>query len=551
MWQPQPMEFFTFLEKESKALDRRLLIVGALAAMINLFLLFALTAAAYKAVQRESMLWDLTIVAIGLFSYWISEGFVLQRMTVVVEGIVEKVRLRIVEKIRYADLASIEMIGKAPAYNAVSTHALNISRGASGIIAAFTALALLCWASLIILILSGTAFLILAGTVALVIILFNANQAKMKAWMKASVDQDNRFLGAFGDMIDGFKELKMNSAKVDDFVESSLRPLAARTRELRTQAGLTLNRSILLSTLSLFIVLAALVFLLPMFSPDQVSNLPRLITFVVFLFGPLGQVVGIYPLFNEAIASIREIQRVEKLLDSIYEEGLAEPVSEVAPAIPFESLQCTALTFSYRDERGQPSFSIDPLDFQLSRGELVFIAGGNGSGKSTFLKVLAGLYPPANGSIAVNGVVVGRDNRQSYRNLFSNVFSDFHLFDRLYGINEIDHDRVRGLLALTDLLHKTSIVDRQITFLSLSSGQRKRLALVVSLLEDKPILLLDEWAAEQDRPFRRKFYREILPWLKQQQKKTVVAVTHDDDYYDVADRVLKMEFGKIVPTFRD
>ena len=161
------------------------------------------------------------------------------------------------------------------------------------------------------------------------------------------------------------------------------------------------------------------------------------------------------------------------------------------------------------------------------------------------LKVLAGLYPPADGSISVNGVVVGRDNRQSYRNLFSNVFSDFHLFDRLYGINEIDPDRVRSLLELTDLLHKTSIVGRQITFLSLSSGQRKRLALVVSLLEDKPILLLDEWAAEQDRPFRRKFYREILPWLKQQQRKTVVAVTHDDDYYDVADRVFKMEFGKI------
>jgi ABC-type siderophore export system fused ATPase/permease subunit len=124
-------------------------------------------------------------------------------------------------------------------------------------------------------------------------------------------------------------------------------------------------------------------------------------------------------LFNEAIALIREIQRVEKRLDSIYEEGLAEPVSEVAPAIPFESLQCTALTFSYRDERGQSSFSIEPLDFQLSRGELVFIAGGNGKWKVDH-KVIAGLYPPSNGSIAVNGVVVGGDNRQSYRNLFSN-----------------------------------------------------------------------------------------------------------------------------------
>ena len=549
-WQPQPMEFFTFLEKESKALDRRLLILGALAAMINLFLLFALTAAANKTVKHGSMLWDVTIVAIGLFSYWISEGFVLRRMTVAVEAIVERVRLRIAEKIRYADLASIEMLGKAPAYNVASTHALNISRGASGIISGFTQVALLCWASLVILILSGTAFLILAGAVTLVTILFNANQARMTAWLKTSISQDNRFLGVFGDMIDGFKELKMNSAKVEDFVESSLRPLAASVRESRTQAGFTLNRSILLSTLALFIVLGALVFLLPVFSPDQVFNLPRLIIFVVFLFGPLGQVVAIYPWLNEAIASIREIQRIEKLLDSIYEQGLAEPVSLVDRAITFESLRCAAVTFSYRDERGQPSFSIELLDFQLSRGELVFISGGNGSGKSTFLKVLAGLYPPANGNIAVNGVVVGRDNRQSYRNLFSCVFSDFHLFDRLYGIKEVDHDHVRSLLELTDLLDKTSIVDRQITFLNLSTGQRKRLALVVSLLEDKPILVLDEWAAEQDQPFRRKFYREILPWLKRQQK-TVVAVTHDEDYYDVADRVLKMEFGKFVPTFRN
>jgi len=266
---------------------------------------------------------------------------------------------------------------------------------------------------------------------------------------------------------------------------------------------------------------------------------------VVFIFGPLGQVVGFYPFFNEAIASIREIQRVEQLLDSIYEHGLADPLSEAEPPLSFNTLRCNGLSFSYHDERVQPSFSLEPLDFELNRGETVFISGGNGSGKSTFLKVLAGLYPPASGSIAVNGVPIGRDNRQSYRNLFSPIFSDFHLFDRIYGVKEVDYDRLRSLLDLTDLSHKTSIVDRQITTVDLSSGQRKRLALVLSLLEDKPILLLDEWAGEQDPQFRRKFYREILPWLKQQEK-TVVAVTHDDDHYDVADRVLKMQFGNFV-----
>jgi putative pyoverdin transport system ATP-binding/permease protein len=295
----------------------------------------------------------------------------------------------------------------------------------------------------------------------------------------------------------------------------------------------------------LFIVLAALIFLLPVLSPSEVPKLIKLTTFVVFIFGPLGQVVGFYPFLNEAEASIREIQRVEQLLDSIYEHGLADPVSEAEPPLSFNTLRCNGLAFSYHDERGQPSFSLEPLDFELNRGETVFISGGNGSGKSTFLKVLAGLYPPASGSIAVNGVPIGRDNRQSYRNLFSPIFSDFHLFDRIYGVKEVDYDRLRSLLDLTDLSHKTSIVDRQITTVDLSSGQRKRLALVLSLLEDKPILLLDEWAAEQDPQFRRKFYREILPWLKQQGK-TVVAVTHDDDHYDVADRLLKMQFGNFV-----
>jgi putative ATP-binding cassette transporter len=137
------------------------------------------------------------------------------------------------------------------------------------------------------------------------------------------------------------------------------------------------------------------------------------------------------------------------------------------------------------------------------------------------------------------------DKRQSYRNLFSAIFSDYHLFDQVYGVKEVDPVRLRQLLEMTDLWGWTSIEDQKISSVNLSSGQRKRLALVLALLEDKPILLLDEWAAEQDPIFRRKFYRQILPWLKEQHK-TVVAVTHDDDHYEVADRVLKMRFGSFV-----
>jgi putative pyoverdin transport system ATP-binding/permease protein len=539
------MEFFRFLEKESKALDRRLLVLGVIAGMLNMFIIFTLTVAAGKAVQSESNLQQLAMVALALGAYWLCEGTLMRHVTVIVEEIVETVRLRIVHKIRNSDLASIERIGRASPYNVVSTHAMTISRAAGGVISGFTSLVLLCWAFLIILYLSVTAFLILIGALALVLVMLKINQGRIGSGLTAALGEDNKFVHGFGDLIDGYKELKMDSAKFQDFLDGHLEPLAAKAKDFRTEVGLVLNRSVLLATAALFIVLAALIFLLPVLSPGEAFKLTKLTTFVIFIFGPLGQVVGLYPFLNEASASIREIQRVEGLLDSVYENGLADPVSETGLRLSFNLLRCTGLAFSYRDEHGQPSFSLEPLDFELARGETVFITGGNGSGKSTFLKVLAGLYQPASGSIAVDGIPIGHDDRQVYRNLFSPVFSDFHLFDRIYGNKEVDYDRLRTLLDLTDLSHKTSIVDRRITTVDLSSGQRKRLALALSLLEDKPILLLDEWAAEQDPQFRRKFYREILPWLKQQER-TVVAVTHDDDFYDVADRVLKMQFGNFV-----
>jgi putative ATP-binding cassette transporter len=539
------MEIFRFFEREAKAFDRRLLVLGSLGGMINIFLLFTLTAAVGNALQGQSNLWELAVAGLGIFGYWFTQGIVLRRTTVTVEGIVENVRLRIVEKIRYSDLRSIENIGRGPVYNAVSTHALVISRAATGIVSSFTAFVFVCCACLVTLYLSLTAFMILGATVAILMLIFTIHQRNAAASWAAAAGKDNEFIQAFGDFVDGFKELKMNSPKTDEFIDVSLKPSAAEAKGWRIQAGFALNNTVIMVTSSLFIVLATLVFVLPAVSPSEVSKLPRLATFVVFLFGPVSQVVGFYPFVQEAIASIREIQRVEKLLDSTYEQGLAGSAPATETMLPFDMIRCSRLAFHYEDERGQPSFSLSPLDFQIAKGELVFITGGNGSGKSTFLKVLAGLYPSAHGTITVNGVAVGRDNRQSYRHLFANVFSDFHLFDRLYGIKEFDHRRARELLELTELSHKTSIEDHRIATVSLSSGERKRLALVVSILEDKPILLLDEWAAEQDPRFRRKFYREILPGLKNEGK-TVIAVTHDDDHYTVADRVLKMQFGSFV-----
>jgi putative ATP-binding cassette transporter len=186
------------------------------------------------------------------------------------------------------------------------------------------------------------------------------------------------------------------------------------------------------------------------------------------------------------------------------------------------------------------------VDFTLESGELVFITGGNGSGKSTFLKILAGLYIPEAGRILLDGARIDDDTRERYRALITAIFTDYHLFSRLYGIPNPDPAEVERLLAQFELSAKTRLSDGEFRTLDLSTGQRKRLALIVALLEKRPLLLLDEWASDQDPEFRRKFYNEILRDLNRAGV-TIVAVTHDDRYINELDlpaRRLHMEDGR-------
>ncbi|WP_423822826.1 multidrug ABC transporter permease/ATP-binding protein [Salinisphaera sp. SPP-AMP-43] len=191
-------------------------------------------------------------------------------------------------------------------------------------------------------------------------------------------------------------------------------------------------------------------------------------------------------------------------------------------------------------------FAIGPIDLSLARGELVFIIGGNGSGKTTLARLLCGLYRPDTGTIAIDDTPVADTERSTLRRLFSAVFTDFHLFDRLLGADGhgaddafIDHWCHR--LQLDGKLSRegSALLDTQ-----LSQGQRKRVAMLAALAERRDILLLDEWAADQDPIFRRVFYHELLPAFRELGH-TVVAISHDDSYFEAADRLLEMRDGHL------
>ena len=222
--------------------------------------------------------------------------------------------------------------------------------------------------------------------------------------------------------------------------------------------------------------------------------------------------------------------------------GLADLGAGITPI-----LQWNDVVFSYGEEKGvETPFSLGPISLELHPSELVFVIGGNGSGKSTFVKVLAGLYQPLQGNVTLAGTMVTDANREWYREHFSVVFSDFHVFKKLLGQSDSQAERL-GLpyLRLLHMDQKVTMHERTFSTLDLSQGQRKRLALVTAYLEDRPIYVFDEWAADQDPQYKEIFYKTLLPDLRERGK-LVVVITHDDRYFHLGDQVIKLEDGKVV-----
>ena len=298
------------------------------------------------------------------------------------------------------------------------------------------------------------------------------------------------------------------------------------------------------------LALGVLVFLLPQYWPTQSDTVHQSIATILFIMGPLTMFANMLPTLAKVDAAVSRLVRLEAEVDAASRRAQASEhahahADDLALA-SFKLLQLRALRFEYANPAGDVSFRSGPHDLEIRRGELLFIVGGNGAGKSTFLKLLTGLYEPIDGEISVDGVVIDASARSAYRELFAVVFADFHLFEELDGIDHIDPAEVQRWLDDLGLARKTRFVGNRFTHTDLSTGQRKRLAFIVAVLRKKPICIFDELAADQDPPFRRRFYEEILPALRAGGT-TVIVVSHDDQYFGCADRLIRLQDGRIVP----
>lgn len=362
------------------------------------------------------------------------------------------------------------------------------------------------------------------------------------AFRLARETQDT-LLHLFRGVTEGTKELKIHHRRRQVFLDDLLESTAQASRG-HTVTGMSIYAVARGWGNSLFFVLIGLLlFGVPSWQSVTSGDLRGAAMIILYMISPLAIVLNMLPTLGRAAVALQKLEALGIELDSSAKEEQQE-ASATPPA--WKILQLDQIVHTYRHEQDDSQFTLGPLDLNFRPGETVFLVGGNGSGKTTLAKLLLGLYTPEAGTIRIDGQPVTPEHYEDYRQLFSAVFSDFYLFEKLPGLNTptLDADG-RAYLTKLHLDQKVHLNNGQLSTTALSQGQRKRLALLAAYLEDRPFYVFDEWAADQDPLFKEVFYTQLIPELKQRGK-TVLAITHDDRYYHLADRVIKLNYGQIV-----
>jgi putative pyoverdin transport system ATP-binding/permease protein len=539
------MTFFQLVRREMRGSVPKLVFMASVGGVSNAAILAAINAGTQAAgSNNDSGLWAAALFVVSLLLFIRAQLYITITTTAEIEAIIHNVRLRLIDQVRRSELLAMEKIGRSSIVAAITSDTALLTQASRMLAFAMQGVVLIFCVAIYVAYLSLVAFALSALVVGAAVMIFHARN-RLSEETRAVAERERELFDRLVDFLDGFKEVRLNSARsadlFDDAVEVSR---SAANIKIRSQSE-TYKR-IVSAQSSLYVALGAVVFVAPRFTTSLGgAPITKTTTALLFVVGACFGMVQTIPVLIAANAAADRINQLEAALQAT---AVSAEARDVAAPRHFDRIEMHDIVFRYVDKSSDTVFQVGPLDFVLRSGDLVFITGGNGSGKSTFLRLLAGLYPPDSGEITLDGRRVNNDTRETYRALITAIFSDYHLFRRLYGISEPDLGDLNRLLGELRLADKTGLSDGAFSTVDLSGGQRRRLALIVSLLEKRPILLLDEWTSDQDPEFRHKFYHELLPEVMRAGA-TVVVITHDDRYLaelDLPAQRLHMDGGRFV-----
>jgi putative ATP-binding cassette transporter len=462
------------------------------------------------------------------------------------EGAIAWLRRDLVRGILAAPLRQLEQLGVGRIFVALTDDVYHVAQALLGLPIIAVNLALLLGGAAYLTWLSWRVLLVL-----LVLVIFGGVGYRLfvrRAFrsLNQAREEEDRLFGHFRALTEGIKELKLHRGRRSLFVSHDIQrsTQAFQNHNIRAENCFIIAQH--WSHLLFYILIGAVLFLLPSMIELSPETLSGYVITTLYLMGPLAGVLSSFSLFGRANVALGKIEQLGVQLSTSVAERIRDDAVEPTRTDGFKRLELIGVSHHYYDENDENQFAVGPLSLTFHPGELIFLVGGNGSGKSTLAKVLLGLYPPRTGEIRLDGIPITDATRDEYRQRFSAVFADFFVFDNLAGApaGELDTQAADYLVRLR-LEDKVKVNNGTLSTTALSQGQRKRLALLAAYLEDRPFYLFDEWASDQDPQFKEIFYRILLPDLKARGK-TVVAITHDDRYFHLADRLIKLEYGQVV-----
>lgn len=391
--------------------------------------------------------------------------------------------------------------------------------------------------------LSSTGLIILIMALGIGVVGYLLISTRAKRYTKLAREEWDTLLKHYRALTGGTKELKLHRERRQEFLSQDLYHTSLMLARLRNSESLVYLFAGNWGQIFGFALLGLIIFGLPHMSGVDTHVLIAFTFGLLYVMGPIESLIGIIPSINHANVALGKVEQLGLSLTDRSSDDDEPLPADTNPA--WSHLRLSGVSHSYYREHEDRSFILGPIDLDIHPGELIFCIGGNGSGKTTLVKLLIGLYSPEAGEIHFDDQLITDENRDAYRQHFSVVFSDFFLFENLLGLGspELD-DKTRQYLAQLQLEHKVQVQNGRLSTTDLSQGQRKRLALLTAFLEDRPIYIFDEWAADQDPLFKDIFYLILLPELRAKGK-TIIVISHDDKYYYLADRIVKLDSGRV------
>lgn len=532
---------FRFIQQEGTVQLRRLVFLSGLGGVSSTGLVALINQSAEIEASGKSATWQFFAFLLLLFLYMLALRKSNKENVASTQTLMHTFKLRIMSQVLKSDLKTIDDIGRPWILQTLVRDTQTVSQSILNLVQIAQSGSTIFFLMIYLAIISFPAFIMIFISACLIFFLVSkrieqTNEAFKKAW-----HQEGENFQIFSDFMDGFKEIKMNSKRAAEISQEMVYE-SRKTKFMKTEAMFAMVNTSNTPQLLFYLLVAVAVFVLPIVIKDYSHSVQTVTTSIMFLVGALGGVVQNIPAIAQANASAEELFNLEEKLLKIKEEPVDFDLQD--PPV-MTNLELRNIVYQYDESSKKEIFTLGPISYVFEAGKIYFVRGNNGSGKSTLIRILIGLYQPTAGSIYVNGELVPQPTSLSYRNLFTVVFSDFYLFKKLYGIYIADDAVVNAAIDLLEMGNKIQIIDRSISDINLSTGQKKRIALITAILEDRQIIVLDEWASDQDPEFRKYFYQHILPEL-QRRGKTIIAITHDDQYYDYCDSILEIKNGTLV-----